>query len=222
MGGRSSMSKRSQSSDEEIWSKRFDEEYENPEYISRSERSRSIKHRGMSPMLTGTVIFLALLILSTIFYYVWYSNRVDDPNLAAEAEIEVVNNEEEDAIEEASAEADPDPESEVDSESEQEPETESDVESDVSSESQTETEPEANSNPNPAAETESDPEQEADTEPESVTTSDSEVAGNTYTVKAGDNMFRIALNHGMSLDEIKELNGLTDETVYVGQVLKVK
>ena len=81
------MSKKKRSSDEEIWSKRFDEEYEDLEYVSRSERTKNEKQNndeGMSPMLTGTVMFLAVLILATIFYYVWYSNRVEDPVVTSE------------------------------------------------------------------------------------------------------------------------------------------
>ena len=35
-------------------------------------------------------------------------------------------------------------------------------------------------------------------------------------------MYRIALNHGMTTEELMALNNLSSETVYVGQVLKVK
>lgn len=44
---------------------------------------------------------------------------------------------------------------------------------------------------------------------------------NTYTVKSGDNLYRIAVNNGMTLDQIKQLNGLSSDTVSVGQVLKI-
>lgn len=50
----------------------------------------------------------------------------------------------------------------------------------------------------------------------------SSAATNTYTVKAGDNLYRIAVNHGMSLAEIESLNGLSSSTISVGQTLKVK
>lgn len=46
-------------------------------------------------------------------------------------------------------------------------------------------------------------------------------ATNTYTVKSGDNLYRIAVNNGMTLDQIKQLNGLSSDTVSVGQVLKI-
>lgn len=44
----------------------------------------------------------------------------------------------------------------------------------------------------------------------------------TYTVQPQDNLYRIALNHGMTQQELMDLNGLTSTDVNVGQVLKVK
>lgn len=44
----------------------------------------------------------------------------------------------------------------------------------------------------------------------------------TYTVKQGDNLYRIAVNHGMTQQELMNLNGLTQPVVSVGQVLQVK
>lgn len=52
---------------------------------------------------------------------------------------------------------------------------------------------------------------------------DEETQKNTYyTVKSGDSLYRIAQTHDMSIDEIKELNGLTSNTIRVGQELTVK
>lgn len=51
----------------------------------------------------------------------------------------------------------------------------------------------------------------------------SEVQNNTYyTVKSGDSLYRIARNHGMTVDELKELNGLTTNNINVGQQLTVR
>lgn len=43
-----------------------------------------------------------------------------------------------------------------------------------------------------------------------------------YTVKSGDTLYRIALQHNMSVDELKALNDLASNTIGVGQRLTVK
>ncbi|MCZ0717092.1 LysM peptidoglycan-binding domain-containing protein [Aerococcus kribbianus] len=42
-----------------------------------------------------------------------------------------------------------------------------------------------------------------------------------YTVKAGDNLYRIALNHGVELSTLKAANGLTSNAIHVGQNLVI-
>lgn len=44
-------------------------------------------------------------------------------------------------------------------------------------------------------------------------------AARTYTVQAGDNLFRIALRFNVSLAALKAANGLTSNLIFVGQVL---
>lgn len=52
--------------------------------------------------------------------------------------------------------------------------------------------------------------------------SSSSAATGTYTVKAGDNLYRIAVNHGMTLSELLQLNGLSSgASISAGQTLKV-
>ena len=43
----------------------------------------------------------------------------------------------------------------------------------------------------------------------------------TYTVQSGDTLYRIALNHGISLDSLMSWNGLTSHWIYPGDVLSV-
>lgn len=48
-------------------------------------------------------------------------------------------------------------------------------------------------------------------------------ASGTYAVKPGDNLYRIAVNHGMSLNELLELNGLSaNASIGPGTTLKVQ
>ena len=60
----------------------------------------------------------------------------------------------------------------------------------------------------------------------SVTTSEERVApattSGTYVVALGDNLYRIARNHNISVAELKQANGLSNDVIYVGQRLQVK
>jgi len=44
----------------------------------------------------------------------------------------------------------------------------------------------------------------------------------TIKVQKGDTLYAIAKAHNMSVDDLKKLNGLTSDTIYVGKVLKLK
>lgn len=45
--------------------------------------------------------------------------------------------------------------------------------------------------------------------------------GGTYTVQAGDTLYRIALNNGTTVQALMNANGLTSSTIYVGQRLRL-
>ncbi|AVG18496.1 peptidase M23 [Chromobacterium vaccinii] len=45
--------------------------------------------------------------------------------------------------------------------------------------------------------------------------------GNTYVVKPGDNLFRISLNHGLKYKDVAAWNNLPDNSIKVGQVLRL-
>ncbi len=54
-----------------------------------------------------------------------------------------------------------------------------------------------------------------------IPSSSSNNSSNTYTVKAGDSLWNIANKYGITVDELKNLNNLTSNTLSIGQVLKV-
>ena len=54
-----------------------------------------------------------------------------------------------------------------------------------------------------------------------ATTVSYSTGASTHTVQAGDTLFRIAKNNGLTLSELRALNGLTSNNIRVGQVLKV-
>ena len=46
--------------------------------------------------------------------------------------------------------------------------------------------------------------------------------GDYYTVQKGDSLWSIATKYGLTVNELKELNGITNNVIHVGQNLKVK
>ncbi|SDK28308.1 LysM peptidoglycan-binding domain-containing protein [Alkalibacterium thalassium] len=210
------MSKKDRESMEELWSKRFDEEVDYTDDEPMSRKAKREREQSISPILTVTVIFLALLIILPISAYAWFSNREDmseDPSSPSVEQSLAVNDEEEPDEEEPEGE-DEEPDGE---------ENEPGPEVDPEEESEPDEEPESVQTP-PVTEQPSAPEPEPEPEPEPQPEPQPEPAGQGeyYTVKAGDNMYRIALNHGMSTEELMQLNGLTVETVFVGQELRVE
>lgn len=57
---------------------------------------------------------------------------------------------------------------------------------------------------------------------ESITTEEDTQTNTYYTVKNNDSLFKIAQEHGMTVDQLKELNNLSSNTIRVGQQLTVR
>lgn len=55
-----------------------------------------------------------------------------------------------------------------------------------------------------------------------VVTSDESEEYQNYVVKSGDTLYSIAINHGMTVDELIDINNLQSNNLSVGQILKVK
>lgn len=63
----------------------------------------------------------------------------------------------------------------------------------------------------------------ASKQPQKSVVVDKETQQNSYyTVKSGDSLYRIAQQHGMTVDELKSLNDLSSNTIRVGQRLTVR
>ncbi|MER1954476.1 MAG: LysM domain-containing protein [Desemzia incerta] len=203
---------------DELWSRKFDEDegYTNGNY-SRTERKKADK--AISPVLKSLWIFLALFIILPTGVYLWYTYN-DQDTTAAESETEtlIVKENEADNSEEKQPEKESS-ESESESESKETEAAEEKSESSQAASSESSKEIESSQ----AVESESKPVEES-AATESSQAAESKPAGDskTYTVKPGDNLYRIALNHGMSTDQLKTLNGLTTDEVAVGTVLMVK
>ncbi|WP_069839121.1 peptidoglycan endopeptidase LytE [Bacillus sp. F56] len=56
----------------------------------------------------------------------------------------------------------------------------------------------------------------------SKSSSSSSSSSSTYKVKSGDSLWKISKKYGMTVNELKKLNGLKSDLLRVGQVLKLK
>lgn len=73
----------------------------------------------------------------------------------------------------------------------------------------------------PNAPSSRDKQQARAADPAKLVSGNSKPEGNTYTVKPGDSLARIAKQTGTPIDALKSANGLTTATIRVGQTLKL-
>lgn len=75
----------------------------------------------------------------------------------------------------------------------------------------------------PTSNTTSQPRAEApQTQTNAAPNNQSTNSSDTYTIKEGETLYRVFMNTGVPVEEIKRLNGLRSNTVRVGQVLRIR
>lgn len=217
------MSKKTHNNDEP-WSRKFgeDENFKNRQY---SRSARNGKKQEVAPLYKVLLfLFLALLIIPFATIY-WNEKTKGNPE--PKTSEQVMANKQGTSSSSESEKAESEAVSVADAGSEESRRNEG---SSAEASAVKEKEEEISS---PPVEQEEEVPQEApesvetpaNPEPEESLETAPENAGeyaNTYTVQAGDNLYRIALNHGMDLEELKTVNGLTSDVAEIGMVLKVR
>ncbi|WP_018658655.1 LysM peptidoglycan-binding domain-containing protein [Allofustis seminis] len=198
-------------SEEELWSRKFSDSAKDStteSQNSRVARSHSKKNKeGISPWLTGAVLLLALLFIAPITYTMWLHNRdAEEFSKKSEPNIEVVEKKDKEKKDKEKEEAEKEAK-----EKEEKEKAEKEKAEKEKKENQEE-------KPNNSQQAESAP------APESESTQESAPAqtGGSYTVQPGDTLYRIAANHGTTVDHLMAINGLSSPDIVVGQVLTVE
>ncbi|MDB6352263.1 LysM peptidoglycan-binding domain-containing protein [Trichococcus sp. K1Tr] len=187
----------------EPWSRKFGED-ENLKSRQYSRSARNTKNKEVAPLLK-VLLFLFLAILIIPFATIYFNKQNQNTPAPKSAEQVMINKRVASSSVESSEEASSEETSEeVSSEV---------VESTVEPESSIAETPSSSAAP-VVVETPV----ETVEEPETATG----VYNNSYTIQAGDNLYRIALNHGMTLDELMQANGLSSTEAQIGMALKVK
>jgi len=187
----------------EPWSRKFGED-ENLKSRQYSRSARNTKNKEVAPLLK-VLLFLFLAILIIPFATIYFNKQNQNTPAPKSAEQVMINKRVASSSVESSEEA---PSEEISEEVSSEV-----VESTVEPESSIAETPSSSAAP-AVVETPV----ETVEEPETATG----VYNNSYTIQAGDNLYRIALNHGMTLDELMQANGLSSTEAQIGMALKVK
>lgn len=194
-----------ETNEKQPWSHKFGEE-ENLKNRQFSRVARNQK-KSVAPLSNVLMIIMLIVVVVPIIFMIWFYNHTKQPT-----------------IEPRTAESIMYSRSVAESESMSIIESES-LASSLASSSSAE---ENNSQEESSSTVESSQVESSSTQESSAVESSSEATKPTidgnyqiYTVKAGDNLYRIALNHGMDLATLKQINGLTGDEISVGMELKV-
>jgi len=218
---------------EELWSKKFDEEMEEADQDTSEHKKKKSK---ISPILTGSVALLGLLIVVMIFFYVYYrgrdgaqvaqtsdqvtlqenSNDIKDLNLKARDSQKEKEEKEKKAEEEKQKEQEKKEKEQERKKQQREEQGQQEREAEQArqqEQQQQQTQQQEQSNQQ---------QQTQQTQQTPQTQQQQQSGGSSYTVQAGDNLYRIAVNHGMTLDELLQKNGLSaNSTIQPGDTLQV-
>lgn len=212
---------------EELWSKKFDEEMEEADQDTSEHKKKKSK---ISPILTGSVALLGLLIVVMIFFYVYYRGR--DGAQVAQTSDQVTLQENSNDIKDLNLKArdsqkekeEKEKKAEEEKQKEQEKKEKEQERKKQQREEQRQQEREAEQ----ARQQEQQQQQQQQTQQQEQsnqqqqTQQQQQSGGSSYTVQAGDNLYRIAVNHGMTLDELLQKNGLSaNSTIQPGDTLQV-
>lgn len=215
---------------EELWSKKFDEEMEEADQDTSEHKKKKSK---ISPILTGSVALLGLLIVVMIFFYVYYRGR--DGAQVAQTSDQVTLQENSNDIKDLNLKArdsqkekeEKEKKAEEEKQKEQEKKEKEQERKKQQREEQRQQEREAEQ----ARQQEQQQQQQQQTQQQEQsnqqqqtpqTQQQQQFGGSSYTVQAGDNLYRIAVNHGMTLDELLQKNGLSaNSTIQPGDTLQV-
>lgn len=224
--------KESHSKQEELWSRSFeDDEFVDVPY-SRSAKKKAEK--TISPITKTILIFgILILVLPAAAYFLWLNdeNTKADNDSGKETEIVVSKNDTSYKKDSAKPENDSSEKETPDSSETTKEETADEEKETVKKEPVKEESKEQSNEQSTKEPAKSEPVNVPEKKPADTpktetsapeTTEQPGTVGETYVVQPGDNLFRIALNHHMSTEELRELNGLQSTDIKVGDVLRVK
>lgn len=187
------------------WAKQFDDDRDDSGNLSRVATRK--KKRGNSIVIWVIWIALALIIIVPVTWYAWVSNQPSSGGDYSSSKI-TVNTSKKKATSKSASKASS---------------SKAKTNSSSSKTSQATSSVKKREATSSSAAVSSSSVATSQASSSSTAASSSSTAETTYTVKAGDNLYRIAVNHGLTLDELLQLNGLSSgSTISAGETLRVK